>query len=264
MLDGIACIPTFWLCVIGGFICFLCTTLGAGFVFIFKNFSQKYLTIILAFSGGVMIASSFFSLIIPAIQTCEQQSLPAFLFITLGFFVGGTFIIISSKILDRFFTQTNYINRSGFKRSIMLTASITLHNIPEGMAVGVAFGSLLNPTPSGIISAFMLAIGIGIQNIPEGASVALPLKREGVSTKKAFSMGILSGIVEPIFAPIAFCLCFFISGILPFLLSFAAGTMIAVAVCELLPEAVAISKNRSIFFLTIGFVLMALLDLVFG
>lgn len=262
MLD-IASISTFWLCVIGGFICFICTAIGAGLVFIFKNFNQKYLTIILAFSGGVMIASSFFSLIVPAIKTCEEQNLPAFLFITLGFFVGGSFIIFSSKILDKFFSQSNYLNKHGFRRCVMLTSSITLHNIPEGMAVGVAFGSLVNSTTAGIISAFMLAVGIGIQNIPEGASITIPLKREGLPAKKCFSIGLLSGLVEPIFAPIAFGLCFFISGILPFLLSFAAGTMIAVAVCELLPEAVAISKNRSILFLTIGFAFMALLDLTF-
>lgn len=265
MLEWLAQVPVFWLCVIASLLCFLCTTFGASFIYLFKNLGHKYLTAILAFSGGVMIASSFFSLITPAIETCEEQNIPAFLFISLGFFIGGSFIIISSKILDKYFSTKNIMAKSSFKRSIMLTTSITLHNIPEGMAVGVAFGSLASgSTTAGIVSAFMLAVGIGIQNIPEGASVSLPLKREGISNHKAFLLGSMSGIVEPIVAPLAFLACYFISGILPFLLSFAAGTMIAVAVCELLPEAVSISKNRAILYLNLGFVIMAILDLALG
>jgi len=265
MHDFITNIPIFWLTIISGGLCFLCTSLGSSFVYIFKNFNQKHLTALLAFAGGVMIASSFFSLINPAIESCEENNLPAFLFISLGFFIGGAFIIISSKILDKFFTIDKFTTHKELKRSIMLTSSMTLHNIPEGMAIGVAFGALIGvESTASLISAFMLAVGIAIQNIPEGASVSIPLRREGVSTTKSFFIGSASGFVEFIFAPLSFLLCFVVGSILPFLLAFAAGTMIAVAVCELLPEAVSYSKNRAILYLTLGFVVMAILDLALG
>ena len=265
MHELITNIPVFWLTVIAGGACFLSTSIGSSFVFLFKNLNQKYLTALLAFAGGVMIASSFFSLINPAIDACEEKNLPAFLFISLGFFIGGAFIIISSKILDKFFTMDKFTTHKGLKRGIMLTSSMTLHNIPEGMAVGVAFGALASTsTTAGILSAFMLAVGIAIQNIPEGASVSIPLRREGVSATKSFFIGSASGLVEFIFAPLAFLACYAVGSILPFLLAFAAGTMIAVAVCELLPEAVEHNKNRAILFLTLGFVTMAILDLALG
>ena len=258
-------IPIFWLTVIAGSLCWFCTSFGAGFVYFFRNNNQKYLTALLAFAGGVMIASSFFSLINPAIDVCEEKNLPTALFISLGFFVGGAFIIISSKILDRFFNFDKFSKHSRFKRSIMLTSSMTLHNIPEGMAIGVAFGALAGAGDmASLMSAFMLAVGISIQNIPEGASVSIPLHRDGLTATKSFLIGSASGFVEFIFAPLAFLLCYLASNVLPFLLAFSAGTMIAVAVCELLPEAVSHSKNRAILFLTVGFVVMAILDLALG
>jgi ZIP family zinc transporter len=214
---------------------------------------------------ALLIASSFFSLINPAIEVCEEKNLPTVLFISLGFFVGGAFIIISSKILDNFFKFDKYAKHSGIKRSIMLTSSMTIHNIPEGMAIGVAFGALAGiDNTASLVSTFMLAIGIAIQNIPEGASVSIPLHRDGVPVVKSFFIGSASGFVEFLFAPLAFLLCYMVSNLLPFLLAFAAGTMIAVAVCELLPEAVSHSKNRAILFLTLGFVTMAILDLALG
>jgi len=264
-MEGGVKVATIFLCIIAGLVCWGCTTLGASAVFLVNKLQGKTIAILLSLSAGVMISASFFSLLNPAVEMCEKQNLPAFLFVALGFFVGGSFIVFSSKILDRFFEYDKFAGHKGLKKSIMLASSITLHNIPEGMAVGVAFGALTAGTAqTSVMSAFMLAIGIGIQNIPEGASVSLPLRMQGVSKGKSFLTGMMSGVVEPIFAPIAFLVCSFVSSILPFLLSFGAGTMIAVATCELVPEAVHWSKHRAILFLTLGFVIMALLDLAFA
>ena len=250
-----------WQCVIGALFCFLCTTTGASLVFFFRKHNEDKMSSILALAGGIMIASSFFSLLSPAIETCEQNDLPIYLFVAIGFLVGGLFIVLSDKILDKFFNLEKFSKHKTFKKSVIFVGSITFHNIPEGMAVGVAFGSLtLGADVTTIGAAFMLAFGIGIQNIPEGTAVALPLKAQGISTRKSFFIGMLSGIVEPIFALLAFLLCVYVSSILPFLLSFAAGAMVAVACCELIPESVKNGKNKATILLTIGFFVMALLD----
>ena len=252
-------------CLIGAGFCFLCTTLGASLVFLIKDGNIKKLYVLLALAGGIMIASSFFSLLAPAIETCEEQNLPVYLYVALGFLIGGAFIVLSDKILDKFFSYDKFSKHKKFKKSVIFAGSITFHNIPEGMAVGIAFGSLaLNADPVTAMSAFTLAFGIGIQNIPEGVAVALPLKVQGVSTKKCFLIGLISGIVEPLFAIFAFLLCFFVSSILPFLLSFAAGAMVAVATCELIPESVGYNKNKATLFMILGFVIMALLDTAFA
>ena len=257
-------LPPIWQCVIGAMFCFVCTTVGASLVFLFKNKKQEHLTTLLSLAGGIMIASSFFSLLTPAIETCETNNLPIFLYVAIGFLVGGLFIVLSDKILDKFFCLEKFSKHRTFKKSIIFVGSITFHNIPEGMAVGVAFGSLtFGGDVTTVAGAFMLAFGIGIQNIPEGAAVALPLKAQGISTKKSFFIGMSSGIVEPIFALLSFALCVYASSILPFLLSFAAGAMVAVACCELIPEAVKNGKNKATIFLTIGFFIMALLDTAF-
>ena len=252
-------------CLIGATFCFLCTTSGASLVFMFQKKKQHQLFGLLSFAGGIMIASSFFSLLVPAIESCQEKDLPIYLYVALGFLVGGVFIVLSDKILDKFFNLKKFEKHKIFKRSVIFAGSITFHNIPEGMAIGVAFGSLAFGIDStSFASAFMLALGIGLQNIPEGMAVALPPKAQGVSTKKSFFVGLLSGIVEPIFAVIAFLLCVYISSILPFLLSFAAGAMIAVATCELIPEAVSHHKNKATLFMLFGFFIMALLDTAFG
>lgn len=254
-------IEPIWQCVIGAMFCFLCTSIGASLVFFFKKGNTNKMNGVLALAGGIMIASSFFSLLMPAIETCEENNLPIYLFVAIGFLIGGIFIVLSDKILDKFFNLEKFAKHRAFKRSIIFAGSITFHNIPEGMAIGVAFGSLtLGADSATITSAFMLALGIGLQNIPEGAAVALPLKAQGVKTSKSFFVGMLSGIVEPIFAVLAFLLCYYVGTILPFLLSFAAGAMVAVACCELIPEAVKNGKNKATIFLIIGFFIMALLD----
>lgn len=262
MLEGLSPLVQ---CLLGVSFCFICTTLGASMVFLIKGNNPKKLYVLLSLAGGIMIASSFFSLLNPAIEACEEQNLPVYIFVALGFLIGGLFIVLSDKILDKFFSMEKYSKHKNFKKSIIFAGSITFHNIPEGIAVGIAFGSIaINADPTMIMSAFALAFGIGIQNIPEGVAVALPLKVQGVSTKKCFFVGLLSGIVEPIFAIMAFLLCFFVSSVLPFLLSFAAGAMVAVATCELIPESVAHNKNKSTLFMILGFVIMAVLDTAFA
>lgn len=258
MYEGL---PPIWQCVIGAMFCFLCTTIGASLVFFLRSNDSKKLSGVLALAGGIMIASSFFSLLMPAIEECEAKDLPIYLFVATGFLIGGIFIVLSDKILDRFFNIQRFSRHRAFKRSIIFAGSITFHNIPEGMAIGVAFGSLtLGADVASITSAFMLALGIGLQNIPEGVAVSLPLKVQGVKPRKAFFVGMLSGIVEPIFAILAFLLCVYVGTILPLLLSFAAGAMVAVATCELIPEAVQNGKNKATVFMVIGFFIMALLD----
>lgn len=264
MLEFLNAIPTFWQCVICAVFCFLCTTFGAMLIFAFKNKSPDQMSKLLALAGGIMIASSFFSLLSPAIEACEENNLPIYLFVAIGFLVGGLFIVLSDKILDKFFNFERFAKHRAMKRAVVFTGSIVIHNIPEGMAVGVAFGSIATATgqPSAV-AAILLAVGIGIQNIPEGLTVALPLRAQGVSTKKAFIVGMMSGSVEPLFAVLAFALCFYVTSILPFLLSFAAGAMVAVAACELIPEATKCGKNKATIFMVIGFAVMALLDTAF-
>lgn len=264
MLELLDSIPVFWQCVICAVFCFLCTTFGALLIFAFKNKSPEQMCKLLAFAGGIMIASSFFSLLSPAIEACEKDNLPIYLYVAIGFLVGGIFIVLSDKILDKFFNLERFAQHKKMKRAVVFTGSIIIHNIPEGMAVGVAFGSIATATGGAhAVSAMLLALGIGIQNIPEGLTVALPLRAQGVSAKKAFCVGTLSGSVEPIFAVLAFALCFYVSSFLPFLLSFAAGAMVAVATCELIPEAVKCGKNKATVFMIVGFAVMALLDTAF-
>ena len=236
---------------------FIGTTLGSLLVFFIKNKINKNLEkILLGFSGGVMIAASIWSLIIPSVESSNNLGKLAFIPAVIGLLLGNFFLIKIDKI-------TNKINN---KKDTLLMTAVTIHNIPEGMAVGVIFASLLNHN-SGIslTMAYTLALGIAIQNIPEGAIISLPLKCNGKSKKEAFKIGVLSGIVEPIAAFITLLLTNIITPILPYLLSFAAGTMIYVVIKELLPD-VSLEKNNNIginsFF--IGFIIMMILDITLG
>lgn len=241
------------------------TALGASIVFFFKKVNKTLMDAMLGFSAGVMIAASFFSLITPALEMAKNLNINIPVVISLGFILGGTLLFIGDKIYD-LIDKGKDNNKNSRKRCFMLISSITIHNIPEGLAIGVAFGSLAyNVTGSSILSALTLALGIGLQNFPEGSAVSLPLRREGYSRKKAFFYGQLSGIVEPISAVIGTILVLKIKTILPFLLVFAAGSMIYVVVEELIPESQTNQKKDLMAFFTLfGFVLMMILDVTLG
>ena len=240
------------------------TALGALVVCFFKVPNKKILDLILGFSAGVMIAAAFWSLLLPSLDLSKELGYIEWLLPSLVFIFGGVFVLLSDKFLDKVLSNRKS-NKESLKRSILLVSAITIHNIPEGMAIGVAFGGIAsNVTGMTGIGAIMLALGIGIQNFPEGAAVSLPLRNEGYSRFKSFMFGQASAIVEPISAIIGVILVMYIRNILPFLLSFAAGAMIIVAARELLPESVKENKNLSTLGLITGFILMMILDVALG
>lgn len=246
---------------------FSVTALGAAVVFIFKKVNSTLLDAMLGLSAGVMIAASFWSLLEPAINDAESLGMNAWLIVSLGFLTGGVFLILSDKFFDKFLDKKNYHdNNKSIKRSLMLIFSITLHNIPEGLAIGVAFGSIaLSVKGVSVASAFMLAVGVAIQNFPEGTAVSLPLRRENFTRRKAFIYGALSGIVEPIAGLVGCALVIYVQSILPFFLAFAAGAMIYVAVSELIPESEKNKhKNLMSLFIILGFTIMMILDVSLG
>lgn len=236
------------------------TAIGAAFVFFFKSFSQKILDVMMGFAGGVMIAASFWSLLSPAISLCESLNRSKFLEPAIGFTLGSAFILLSDIIMSK---KTKL--EPSKKKTFLITTAVTLHNIPEGMAVGVAFGTLaLGVTNVTIISSIMLAIGIGLQNFPEGICVSLPLRKNGCSRSKAFFIGQASGIVEPIFGVIGVLFALSIQNILPFLLAFSAGAMIAVVTSELIPDSFKDNKLLASLGFLLGFVIMMILDVALG
>lgn len=242
------------------------TALGAGLVFFFKKANRTALDLMLAFGAGVMIAASFWSLLNPAIEICEQLNYSGWVLPACGFFMGGALIVIADKLLSKAsFMDLLHKDNQSMKRSILLVSAITLHNIPEGLAVGVAFGcASLNITGCDTIGAILLAIGIGLQNFPEGASVAIPLRGEGMSRGKSFFYGQASGLVEPISGVIGALAAITVRSMLPFLLSFSAGAMIAVVVSELIPAAAQKNKNLTTIGVTIGFIVMMVMDVALG
>ncbi|WP_291855375.1 ZIP family metal transporter [Marinilabilia sp.] len=246
------------------------TAAGASMVFFFKSINKRVLNSMLGFAAGVMIAASFWSLLKPAIEMAEADGNIAWLPALVGFLSGGAFLLIIDKILPHLHLGLSIDKAEGIKtswqRSILLILAITLHNIPEGLAVGVAFGALANNPDIGMLSgAIALAVGIGLQNFPEGAAVSIPLRREGLSRLRAFNYGQLSGIVEPIAGVIGAYLVLSIEPLLPYALSFAAGAMIFVVVEELIPES---QTGHETDFSTIGamlgFATMMLLDVALG
>ena len=242
------------------------TALGSLVVCFFKEVNKKVLNTILGFSAGVMIAASFWSLLSPAIDLSTELGYIVWLLPATGFIIGSLFVLLSDRFLDNVLkNRKNLRNADSLRKSILLISAITIHNIPEGMAIGVAFGGIASGVPGmTVIGALMLAIGIGIQNFPEGAAVSLPLRNEGFSRFKSFMFGQASALVEPISAVIGVILVLTIRRILPFLLSFAAGAMIAVAARELLPESITENKNLATLGLIFGFVLMMVLDVALG
>jgi zinc transporter, ZIP family len=247
------------------------TALGAAGVFFFKTINRKVTDFMLAFAGGVMIAASFWSLLAPAIEMAEAKgTMPSWIPPMIGFLLGGGFLFAADKILPHLHVGFRMDEAEGihtsWRRSILLVLAITLHNIPEGLAVGVAFGAVAAGFPSATLAgAIVLAVGIGIQNFPEGFSVSVPLRREGLSRIKSFWYGQLSGVVEPIAGVIGAAAVIFAEPILPYALSFAAGAMIFVVVEEVIPES---QRGGNTDLATIGamlgFTVMMVLDVALG
>ena len=254
---------------IGLAIPFLGTALGSAMVFFMKNkINGKVEKLLLGFAAGVMIAASIWSLIIPAINMEEQQGGISWIPAAIGFLLGILFLLILDSVIPHLHLKSDRPEgvRAKFKKVTMLVLAVTLHNIPEGMAVGVTFaGALIGNSGITIAGALALALGIAIQNFPEGAIISIPLKAEGISKSKAFFYGTLSGIVEPIGAMITILLTSAIEPILPYILSFAAGAMIYVVVEELIPESQSGEhSNIGTIGVAIGFVIMMILDVALG
>ena len=252
-----------------GFTWFL-TALGAGVVFIFKSVTRKVLDAMLGFAAGVMIAASYWSLLAPAIEMAEESGLSSWIPATSGFLLGGAFLWVVDKLLPHLHIGFPMEEAEGVKtswhRSILLVLAITLHNVPEGLAVGVAFGALGANLPSATLAgAIALAIGIGIQNFPEGTAVSVPLRREGMSRLKSFWYGQLSAVVEPVAGVLGAAAVIAMRPILPYALAFAAGAMIYVVVEELIPES-QLEKNTDVATVgaMLGFAVMMTLDVALG
>ena len=254
---------------IGLAIPFLGTPLGAAMVFLMKNkINNKIEKLLLGFASGVMIAASIWSLLIPAIEMSESQGKTAWVPAAIGFLLGITFLLVLDSVIPHLHLKSDKPEgiKSKLKKTTMMVFAVTLHNIPEGMAVGVTFaGALTQNAGITMAGAFALAIGIAIQNFPEGAIISMPLKSEGMSKSKAFLYGTLSGIVEPIGAIITILLTNTVVPMLPYLLAFAAGAMIYVVVEELIPESQAGEhSNIGTIGVAIGFVVMMILDVALG
>lgn len=254
---------------IGLLIPFLGTTLGAACVFFLKNdlnpLVQKAL---LGFASGVMVAASVWSLLIPAIDMSDLMGKLAFLPAAVGFSIGMLFLLAMDRLVPHLHLNEDKPEGlpSSLKKTTMLVLAVTLHNIPEGMAVGVVFAGLLSGNEKiTLAGAVALSVGIAIQNFPEGAIISLPLKGEGCSSRKAFVYGMASGVVEPIAAFITILLTGIVTPLLPYLLAFAAGAMLYVVVEELLPEASSGShSNIGTIGFAVGFLIMMILDVALG
>lgn len=249
---------------------FLGTALGAFLVFFMKkSLNVKIEKILIGFAAGVMIAASIWSLLNPAIEASENFKKLNWLPASIGFLLGIIFLLVLDSIIPHLHVNSDTpegIKTSKVKKTTMLVFAVTLHNIPEGLAVGVVVAGFLSGNATVTMGgALSLAIGIAIQNFPEGSIISMPLKAEGMSKKKAFFLGVLSGVVEPIAGAIALLITGVIDSILPFVLSFAAGAMIYVVVEELIPESQqGEHSNWATLSLAIGFVLMMILDIALG
>lgn len=251
------------------------TALGASLVFFFKTMNKTVFNMMLGFASGVMIAATFWSLLNPAISMVEANldlfQLPPWLIVAIGFMLGGLFLFGIDKVLPHLHLGQAKPEgiKSSLKRSFLLVLSITLHNIPEGLAVGVAFGAVASGLGGATLpAAIALTIGIGLQNFPEGAAVAIPLRREGMTRRKAFLFGQASGLVEPIAGFLGALLVIQVIEILPYALAFAGGAMVYVVVEELIPTSKTLDSPQTIDLATIGFlfgfVLMMILDVALG
>jgi len=244
------------------------TSLGAASVFLARDISRKLLDFMLGFAGGVMIAASYWSLLAPAIEMAEGRPLPAWVPAVTGFLMGGIFLRGIDRLLPHLHHQAARAEgiHTPWRRITLLVIAVTLHNFPEGLAVGVAFGAAASGLPSATLpAAIALAIGIGIQNFPEGMAVSVPLRELGYSRARCFFLGQLSGMVEPVAGVIGALIVLASQALLPYVLSFAAGAMIFVVVEDLIPES---QRSNNIDLATmgamVGFALMMLLDVALG
>lgn len=249
------------LALIGGVFAFCFTTGGAAIVFFFRKVNKNVMDSMLSCSAGIMLSAAFFSLLNPAIELSQKIHQSFFLSIFLGFLVGGFFIFLCNRFIEH--SPIELTKHFSIRRCILLITSITLHNIPEGLAIGVAFGTIRYG--GSLISAAVLTLGIAIQNFPEGSAISLPLRRENVSRFRSFLFGVATGLVEPISAVIGAFLVLKIQTILPFVLSFAAGAMLFVTALELIPESQT-NKNKDLmaFILLLGFSVMMFLEIYLG
>lgn len=255
--------------ILGVLVPFIGTSLGSFMVFFMKDkINVKIEKILLGFAGGVMVAASIWSLIMPAIEQSESMGKWSFVPAAVGIILGVLFLFVLDSVVPHLHVNSDKPEglSSKAKKTTMLVLAVTLHNIPEGMAVGVALaGAYFGNSGITLTASLVLSIGIAIQNIPEGAIISMPLKSEGFSKAKSFGYGILSGIVEPIFAVITILLTSIVTPILPYLLSFAAGAMIYVVVEELIPESQSGEhSNFATISFVVGFLIMMILDVALG
>ena len=261
--------PTFAYPLIGISLIFLCTTLGALFVFFVrkKDISPRLNKIFTGFAAGVMFSASFFSLIKPALEA-NATYMPTWLIVVISIVLGAGFLWLIDKIVPHFHSNENKeegLSTKRMSKTSKMFLAVTIHNVPEGLSVGIAFGVALSQPDNAalLVGALLLAVGIGIQNIPEGAVVSLPIKGETGSSSKAFLFGMMSGIVEPIAAVIGLFLAMQIQGIMPWALAFAAGCMIYVVAEEMIPEMTSEGHDHfGVWSFIVGFVIMLALDCI--
>lgn len=256
------------LALMAGLFTWIMTSAGAALVFLFKEINKKTLNIMLGFAAGVMVAASFWSLLLPAKEIAQQAGIVEWLPVIVGFTAGGSLLMLMDKVLPHLHPNSKDGNPEGMpsnlRKSILLVFAITLHNIPEGFAVGVAFGAMANEGVT-FAAAIVVALGIGIQNLPEGAAVSIPLRKEGFSRRKSFMIGQLSGAVEPAAAVLGAYFAMNMTYLLPYTLSFAAGAMIYVVVEELIPESQSEEHSHGATIGSMaGFLLMTFLDIALG
>lgn len=270
MVEWFSNIPHVYQALIATLFTWSITALGASLVFLLKKINKTFMDGMLGFASGVMIAATFWSLLSPGIEMADNLGINSLVIASLGFLSGGIFLFIGDNIYKYYNKKhpkkKNESKDESFKRCLMLITSITMHNIPEGMAVGVAFGSLAYGLDGATLtSAIALAIGIGLQNFPEGSAVSFPLRREGYSRWKAFLYGQASGLVEPVAGVLGALLVLKMRYILPFFLCFAGGCMIYVVVQELIPESQTNKqKDLMALFTLIGFIIMMVMDIALG
>ncbi|MBN2780741.1 MAG: ZIP family metal transporter [Candidatus Marinimicrobia bacterium] len=270
MTDKLLTYDPILLALFGTLFTWFMTAAGSFMVIFFKTINKKVLNAMLGFAAGVMIAASFWSLLAPALDMAEANGQTPWVPAVVGFLLGGAFLLLIDNILPHLHlglpTEKAEGIKTSWQRSVLLVSAITLHNIPEGFAVGVAFGALShNPGIGTLSGAMVLAFGIGLQNFPEGAAVSIPLRREGMSRWKAFNYGQMSGVVEPIAGVLGALLVLKITPLLPYALAFAAGAMIFVVVEELIPESQRGNETDwSSIGAMLGFATMMLLDVALG